>query len=269
MNGTRWLLVALVGGLLLHGQPAVPGPAPSSRLDRVQASSQLAVCIWPGYHGISYRHPITQEIVGLDADMAREFAKDLGVGLRFVDSTFASLIADVTGDRCDVAMFGIGVIPSRSRFLRFASPHLASGIYAITTRSNRRIRDWADIDRRGVVVAVLRGSVQESAMSATLKEATLLVLDSPEARERDVESGRADVFMTDYPYSRRMLDGSDWARLVSPPTSYHLTPYAYAVAPGDDRWHARLEAFVSAVKRDGRLLDRARRYKLESIVVER
>lgn len=269
MNGARWLLGVLVGGLLLLLQPAVPGAAPMSRLDRVLASSQLAVCIWPEYHGISYRHPVTQEIVGLDADMAREFANDLGVGLRFVDSTFASLIADVTGGRCDIAMFGIGVIPSRSRFLRFTSPHLASGIYAITTRSNRRIRDWADIDRQGVVVAVLKGSVQESVMSGALKEATLLVLDSPQAREREVESGRADVFITDYPYSRRMLDGSDWARLVSPPKSYHLTPYAYAVAPGDNRWLARVEEFVAAVKRDGRLLDRARHYKLESIVIER
>jgi cyclohexadienyl dehydratase len=57
----------------------------------------------------------------------------------------------------------------------------------------------------------------------------LLVLDTPFAREQEVQAGRADVFMTDYPYSQRFLANADWARLVSsPPGVYHVTPYAYA-----------------------------------------
>ena len=47
---------------------------------------------------------------------------------------------------------------------------------------------------------------------------------------------------------------------------FHITPYAYAMAPGDDRWHERIEAFVRAVKEDGRLLEAARRYRLEPMV---
>ena len=49
--------------------------------------------------------------------------------------------------------------------------------------------------------------------------------------EREEGAGRADVFMTDYPFSRRMLALTDWARLLPPPATYHLTPYAWAVAP--------------------------------------
>jgi hypothetical protein len=72
--------------------------------------------------------------------------------------------------------------------------------------------------------------------------------------------------MTDYPYSQRFLSNTDWGRMVAPPSTYHLTPYAYALKPGDDVWHARMERFVSAIKRDGRLLAAAKRYQLESIV---
>ena len=163
-------------------------------------------------------------------------------------------------------MFGIGITPARAEKLRFTRPHLVSDIYAITTRSNRRIRDWSDIDKPGVVVAVLKGTFQESVLREKLKAATLVVVDNPRARDQEVESGRADVFMTDYPYSRRMLDNVDWARLVSPPTAYHLTSYAYATRPGDEPWHARVEQFVAAIKRDGRLLESARRHKLDPIV---
>ena len=256
------LLLALALSLLL----GAPVRADSSQLDRVLANKELRVCIWPDYYGISHRNPNTLQLTGLDVDMARAFAKDLGVELRFVDSSFSMLIDDVTQDRCAIAMFGIGITPARAEKLRFTRPHLVSDIYAITTRSNRRIRDWSDIDKPGVVVAVLKGTFHESVLREKLKAATLLVVDSPRAREQEVESGRADVFMTDYPYSRRMLDNVDWARLVSPPAAYHLTSYAYATRPGDEPWHARVEQFVAAIKRDGRLLESARRHKLDPIV---
>jgi ABC-type amino acid transport substrate-binding protein len=105
-------------------------------------------------------------------------------------------------------------------------------------------------------------------MKAKLTAAELRVLDTPQAREQEVQSGRADVFMTDYPFSRRMLDNSDWARLVSPVETYHITPYAWAMQPGDDAFHARVEEILSAMKRDGRLLANARRYGLDPLVVK-
>jgi ABC-type amino acid transport substrate-binding protein len=81
-----------------------------------------------------------------------------------------------------------------------------------------------------------------------------------------VQSGRADVFMTDYPYSQRFLAQGDWAQRLAPPASYHVTPYGYAVKPGDDAWWSRLERFMADIKRDGRLLEAARRHRLEAIV---
>ena len=258
------LAVAACAPAQVWAQAAAPA---GGRLQQVLARKKLRVCIWPDYFGISLRNPRTQQLAGVDADLALELGKDLGVAVEFVDSAFARLIPDVTEGRCDVAMFAVGITPQRADKLAFARPTLASDIYAITTRSNRRIRQWEDIDRPGVVVAVMKGTLHEPVMRERLKAATLLVVDTPMAREQEVESGRADVFMTDYPYSRRMLDTTDWARLIAPSSTYHMTEYAYAVAPGDAAWLARINRFVSDIKRDGRLLQAASRYKLESIVV--
>ena len=257
-----WLLLTLAAA------PAFAADISADRLARVLQSQTLRVCIWPDYYGITYRNPRTQELSGIDIDLARQLAHDLdpGVQVSFVDSSFARLIDDVTADRCDIAMFAIGITPGRAEKLRFTRPHLRSDIYAITTRSNRRIREWADIDQPGVAVAVAKGTYHEPVMRERLQQAKLVVLDTPFAREQEVESGRADVFMTDYPYSQRMLQSVDWARLVSPPATFHLTSYAYAMQPGDDRWYERVERFVSDIKHDGRLLDAARRHKLEPIV---
>lgn len=259
--GRRVLLLVFSIGFAAGALAAEP-----DRLARIQSAKALRVCIWPDYYGISFRNPKTLQLAGIDIDNARALAKDLGVEVQFVDSSFAKLIEDVTSDRCDIAMFAIGITPARKEKLRFTEPHLASDIYAIATKANRRIQSWADVDKAGTVVAVAKGTLHEGVMKEKLKAAELRVLDSPHAREQEVQSGRADVFMTDFPFSRRMLDNSDWARLVAPPTTYHITPYAWAMKPGDERFHARVEKFLVDIKRDGRLLAAAKRYGLDPIV---
>ena len=97
--------------------------------------------------------------------------------------------------------------------------------------------------------------------------ATMVVVRPPQTREGELEAGRVDVFMTDYPYSRRLLDNADWARLIAPPRPFHVLPYAYAVKPGDAEWLAQLDAFVARIKKDGRLAASAGRFGLTEIVV--
>jgi len=264
MTLLRWVFCVLL--ILIGWNAGRASAAETDRLDRILAAKELRVCIWPDYYSISYRNPKTLELSGIDIDMAQALAADLGVSARFVDSSFASLIEDVTQDRCDIAMFAIGITPSRAERLRFTDATLASDIYGITSKSNRRIKDWSDIDQSGSVVAVAKGTLHEAVMKVKLQSAQLMVLDTPFAREQEVQSGRADVFMTDFPYSQRFLANADWARLVSPPGVYHITPYAYAVKPGDDGWFQRVQTFVKAVKADGRLKSSAQRHKLDTIL---
>ncbi len=247
----------------LAAAPAQAGPV----LERVTAAATLRVCIWPDYYGVTYRSPRTQQLGGIDVDLSLEFGKDLGVKVVHVDSSFPKLIEDLVSDRCDVAMFAIGVLPQRQAALKFTQPYLQSDIYGVTTRSNRAVKTWADIDKPGVQVAVQAGTFMEPVMAAGLKQAKMVVVRPPQTREQELEAGRVDVFMTDYPYSRRLLDNADWARLVAPTSPYHVLPYAYAVKPGDEEWLRRVDDFVARIKRDGRLQDAARRHGLTEIVV--
>lgn len=260
----RWIPALFLG--LLIGVSAPPGQA-ADRLDRILADKVLRVCIWPDYYGISFRNPKTQRLAGIDIDNSQALAKDLGVEARYVDSSFATLIDDLGEERCDIAMYAIGVTPSRRKALSFTQAYLASDIYAITTKANRRIRAWEDIDRPGSVVVVAKGTLHEAVMKEKLKAAELRIVDTPQAREQEVRSGRADVFMTDFPFSRRMLDNNDWARLVAPPESYNVTPYAWALKPGSERFLARVDKFLAEMKRDGRLMAHAKRYGLDPIVI--
>jgi cyclohexadienyl dehydratase len=165
-----------------------------------------------------------------------------------------------------VAMFAVGMLPQRMEKLKFTRPYLQSDIYGVTTKSNRVVREWGDIDKPGVRVAVQAGTFMEPVMAAALKKAEMVVIKPPVTRERELEAGRVDVFMTDYPYSRRLLDNADWAALIAPPSPFSVLPYGYAMRPGDDAWLAQMEDFVTRIKRDGRLDAAARKFGLSQIV---
>ena len=252
-------------GLVLAG--VVAGAHAGPVLDRVKASATLRVCIWPDYYGVTFRNPRTGELRGIDRDLSLELAHDLGVKAEHVDASFATLIDDLRSDRCDIAMFAVAVLPQRAQAIAFSRPYLRSDIYGITTRSSRVVRSWADIDQPGVRVAVQAGTFMETVMAQSLQRATMVVVKPPTTRERELEAGRVDVFMTDYPYSRRLLDSADWATLVSPPAPFHVLPYAYAVKQGDPQWLAAVDAFVARIQRDGRLEAAAARHGLAPIVV--
>lgn len=260
-------LVLAAAILSCGGGWALPPACAGEVQDRVRAAAAVRVCIWPDYYGITMRHPRTGQLSGLDIELSAAFAADLKLGLSYVDSSFATLVDDLLADRCDVAMFAIGMLPQRQQQLRFSRPYLRSDIYAISTRSNRVVRQWADIDRPGVAVAVQAGTFMEPVMAASLKQAKLVVVRPPMTRERELEAGRVDVFMTDYPYSRRLLDSADWARLIAPPRAFHVLPYAYAVKPGDEAWLRTVDDFVVRIQRDGRLAAAASRHGLSEIVV--
>ena len=255
----------LLSSVMLAGALA-GGSVAGEVMDRVRASKTVRVCIWPDYYGVSYRNPRTHQLEGLDIDLANALGRDLGYKIDFVDSAFPTLVSDLVSNRCDVAMFAIAMLPARTKVLRFARPYLKSDIYAVATRSSAVVRQWSDIDKPGVLVGVQPGTFMEPVMAASLKHAQLVSVQPPLTRERELEAGRIDVFMTDYPYSRRLLDGADWATLIAPPTPFYVLPYGHAMKPGDDEWFSVIDEFDARVRKDGRLLEFAKRYGLGAIV---
>lgn len=252
---------------LLAGTLGCGGAIAGEVQDRVQARGEMKVCIWPDYQRISFRDPRSGQLSGLDIDLAAALASDLRAKLRFVDSSFVTLVQDLQNNRCDVAMFGIAMLPQRMEQLQFATPYLQSDIYAVTTRTSRIVRQWSDIDQPGVLVGVQAGTFMEHVMRQRLRHAGLVSIQPPQTRERELIAGRVDVFMTDYPYGRALIENTEWAALLTPPTPFHVLPYAHASKPGDAEWRATLNAFVARIRQDGRLDAAARRHGLESIVL--
>ena len=244
---------------------APPAQAQESRLYDITRSGVLRVCQYPLYYSISFRNPQTGEIEGIDADLAAELARELGVRLEIVESSFGTFIADLQSDKCEIGMFGIGATLARAQAVAFSQPYLITSIYAVT-RAGGDITTWADIDQPGVRVAVSLGSYIEPFMRDYLQEAELVVVAPPATRESELVSNRVEVIMTDYPTAVKVTDEFDWAATIEPDEPLRLTPYSYVVPHGDQIWLNYVNLFIDTIKLDGRLQYFAEKNALGPIV---
>ena len=227
----------------------------------------MRVCIWPDYFAISYRNSRNSELEGMDVDLARALAARLSARLSFVEANFLTFMDRIEAGDCDAAMMAVGITAGRAQRVAFSRPYLASPVYGVTTRDSTRVRNWSDIDEPGVVVAVSAGTVQESLMGRTLRRAEMLVVAPPRTREAEIQSGRADVFMSDFAYTRRMMLMHDWARVIDPPDRFGETLYAWALPMNDPTWLGEVNGFLAAIRADGTLARAAAKHGLTPILI--
>ena len=263
------MLAKLFGAAALAIAFGLAAPAeaqqPQSRLYEITKNKKLRVCIYPLYYSISFRDAKTGELVGIDADLSKELAKELGAELQYVETSFGTFIADLQANKCEIGMFGVGATLRRAQAVEFSKPYLVTNIYAVT-RKGGKIKEWADVDKPGVTVAVSLGSYIETFMQNYLKQAKMIAIAPPATREAELAARRVDVIMTDFPTAIKVTDEFDWASYILPAEKLAITPYSYVVPAGDQIWLNYVNLFVDTIKLDGRLLKYAKKHKLDPIV---
>lgn len=260
------LAMAAAAALSLVGAvaPAAAQQA-QSRLYDITKSGKLRVCTWPLYYSISFRNPSTGQLEGIDADLMKELAKDMGVQLEVIDTAFGTFIADLQANKCDIGMFGVGATMKRAQAVEFSKPYLVTNLYAVV-KEGGPIKQWSDIDRKGITAVVTLGSYIEPFMRNYLKNAALNAVSPPATSQAELMSNRADVIMSDFPTALKMKKEFDGVTFLIPPEKLAVTPYAYVVAPGDQIWLNYVNLFVDTIKLDGRLAKAAEKNGLTPIV---
>jgi polar amino acid transport system substrate-binding protein len=121
---------------------------------------------------LANKNPNTNEPFGVSIDLAREFAKRLGVGIELVvfDAAGKSVEA-VRGEQADIGFFAID--PLRGEGISFTAPYvLIEGSYMVPTDSALQSND--EVDHAGIRVTVGKGSAYDLFLTRELKHADIV-----------------------------------------------------------------------------------------------
>jgi polar amino acid transport system substrate-binding protein len=209
-------------------------------------------------------HTVREKPAGVSIDLARAFARELGVGVTFVEfDTAAKSVDALTSQQADVGF--IAIDPLRAAGIHFTPAYVQiEGCYLVVDDSP--IRGNEEVDRAGVRVVVGAGSAYELYLSRTLKNAELVkvptsegVVDAMRERGLQVAAGVKQQLQSDARRfaGMRLLDGR-----------FMVIHQAMAMPKGRSaEAMALLDGFVTRMKSTGFVADALARHGIEGAAV--
>ncbi|MET7795609.1 transporter substrate-binding domain-containing protein [Streptomyces decoyicus] len=230
--------------------PAARGKA--TALDTVPRRGVLRVCTTGDYRPFSHRDPKTGHYSGVDIKMAEDLAKSLDATPRYVATTWAELVGDLSAGRCDIAMGGVSVTLPRARSVYFSEPTRTDGKTPIVRCADKdTYQTLRQIDRPGTKVIVNPGGTNEEFARSHLKQATLTVHPDNTTIFDEIIAGRADVMMTDASETRYQAKIHPELCSLHPDKPFSFSEKAYALPRGDNEFKAYVDQWVHLATHDG------------------
>ena len=169
-----------------------------NQLDQILDSGILRVGTTGDYEPFSYRASSEAEFQGIDIDLARDLAKTLDVEIRFIQTTWPSLLEDLEQGHFDIAMSGISRVPTRQKVGFFSNTYHTGGKTPISRCENKGKFDTLEkINSSTTRIIVNPGGTNEQFVNIRVKQAKIIVHPDNRSIFEEIVSNNADVMITD------------------------------------------------------------------------
>jgi cyclohexadienyl dehydratase len=173
----------------------------------------------------------------------------LKVDVRFVRTTWGTLLDDLAVGKFDIAMGGISMTPERQKRAGLTNSYLTVGKSPLIRKEDKdRYKTLSDINQIGVKVGFDPGGTNEKFVRSTIKLATLIVvknnLDIPEM----LETGRIDAVITDNVEAILIAKTRSKLYAVSPHHAFTREVKGYMVPKNDLRFIKVVNIWINDMK---------------------
>ncbi|PJR13314.1 transporter substrate-binding domain-containing protein (plasmid) [Sinorhizobium meliloti] len=211
----------------------LPALALMTGLSTAAASAETAEGYWQGVQKAGVlrcgaavappyvmRDPASGEYSGFFADLCREFADALKVKAEFVDTSWDNIVAGLQAGKWDLSL-ALNRTPARAMAVQFSIPAMEYQISLAYNKENPKVPSGAtsvaDVDKKDVTLAVMSGTAQDKAITAAIKNATILRLPGNDETRLALVSRRADI-LVDASDTNQLFTQSnpEWAVALNP-----------------------------------------------------
>ena len=172
-----------------------------STLNQILQKGQLEVCMEPGYMPFEMKDK-KGRIIGYDVDMAKKMAKEMGVKLKLLPTSWDGIIAALITGKCDIIMSGMTVTQQRNLKINFANPYIVVGqTMMMSKKLEGKITTAKELDTPEYTIVTKLGVTGEVAARKFFKKAKIITFESESDAATEVLNGRADAMINIGHYS--------------------------------------------------------------------
>ena len=186
---------------------------------------------------------------GAGVEMAKALAQYLGKEIDIENIPFEGLIPALKTGKIDLIVSSMTKTEEREKSIDFSDPYANTGLSLLVAKDSP-IKGIEDLKRKGVVIAVKKGTTSHIYATEHLSEASLLVEEKEDTCVLEVIQGKADALM----YDQLSVFGN-WERHQDTTRpllkAFQKESWAIGLRKGDDELKGRVNAFLRDFRAKG------------------
>lgn len=192
-------MVGCGGGTTTEKKEGNAAPAAkSTTLEAIKSKGKLVVGTSADYAPYEFHTQVDgkDQIVGFDIEIAKQFAKDLGVELEIKDMAFDGLLVALQADKVDMIFAGMTPTDERKQNADFSDIY-----FTATHRFILRSGEEAGISKieelKGKKIGVQKGSIQEGIAKTNFEAGNIKSLDKVPDLILDLKNKKVDAVLVE------------------------------------------------------------------------
>jgi polar amino acid transport system substrate-binding protein len=233
----------------------------TGKLSKIQRNGELVVYTDPNFYPFEFPGD-DGGVEGVDIEIAKAIAADLGVTLKIEESNFDAIIMSIKGGKGDIAISGLTITDERKESVDFSDPYINSVQYMIL-RSGSPYSVIEDLAGQSIGVAMgYTGSlliddeinIDEGVLFGTGASFT----EYPSAMEAslDLMNGKVEAVIMDEHVAKSIAaqnDGLVTFELAYADGAVAAEEYGVAIPKGNRDLLTRINAVVNSLKSQGKI----------------
>lgn len=263
-------IFASCGGNNEPTDPAAPsdtqttaGTAAESDLDYIKSKGKLVVGI-TDFAPMDYKEGDSDEWIGFDADMAKAFAKSLGVDVEIIEIDWNNKLFDLNSKTIDCVWNGMTLTEDVKAAMETSKAYMTNA-QVIVVPSDKASQYATAEACKGLSFAVENGSAGKEVAEANGFAYTEVLAQSDAVAE--VASGTSDAAIIDLLMAGAMIgEGTGFEKLTYT-AKLNSEEYGVGFRKGSDLAE-KLNEFFAASLADGSMLETAKKYGVQESLIK-
>lgn len=195
-----------------------------------------------------YEYYSNGEIVGVDVDIAKEIAASMGKELVIKDIAFDSIINEVKTGKADFGAAGISYNEERAKNVDFTINYSTSK-QVVIVKNDSGITNIGDIN--GKKIAVQLGSIADTYVSSTYKDASVVRQKKYLAAIEDLNTGKVDCVVMDLLPAEQILKTNSGLKILD--GALVEDSYGMIVKKGNKELLNNINRVLEKLKNEGKI----------------
>ncbi len=209
---------------------------------------------------------------GLDIDIARCLAEEMGVGISFLNTGFDGLIPALQSAEFDILVSAMTIRPDREEQIDFV-PYITVGLGVVVPTGNPDNITGLDESLCGLTLAVQVATIQVTFLEDLNQDGCadnnidIVTFDSNPLAVEDLRTGGSDANFSDFPVAAEDAAQSEGDLEVVEP-QIDPEPYGIGVDKGSTELNDAIADAVQAIRDSGKYDEVLERWDLEAVALQ-